>query len=114
VLFYVQLAQLQSLELDGMHEISHPAGVSEPWHGLCSSYVAMTRALNYADVAIRPDGDQWVVLDHANRWVSDRRYSRRSSAIRAGLLLARDTGGALWIGPRPRPSRVRSQSRRTH
>ena len=77
-------------------------------------YVAMTRALNYADVAVRPDGDQWVVLDHANRWASDRRYSRRSSAIRAGLLLARDTGGALWIGHRPRPSRVRNRSRRTH
>jgi len=77
-------------------------------------YVAMIRALNAADVAVRPDGDQWVVLDHANRWASDRRYSLRSSAIRAGLLLARDTGGALWIARRPRPSRVRARSRRTH
>lgn len=77
-------------------------------------YAAMTRVLNYADVAVRADGDEWVVLDHVNRWASDRRYSRRSSAIRAGLLLARATGGALWIGRRPRPTRVRSQSRRTH
>lgn len=77
-------------------------------------YVGMNRALNFADVAVRPDGDQWVVLDHANRWASDRRYSRRSSAIRAGLLLARDTGGALWVSRSPRPMRVNSQSSRTH
>lgn len=77
-------------------------------------YVGMIRALNYADVAVKPDGDQWVVLDHANRWASDRRYSKRSSAIRAGLLLARDTGGSLWVSRRLRTTRMRGQSRRTH
>lgn len=62
---------------------------------LCTT--AMMRALNFADVAIRADGDHWVVVDHADRCVLDQRFTDRVSAITLGLLVARQQGGAVWL-----------------
>lgn len=57
----------------------------------------MLRTLNFADVAVKPEGDQWVVVDHADRCVLEQRFSDRFSAISLGLLVARQQGGAVWI-----------------
>jgi hypothetical protein len=66
---------------------------------------AMTRSLNFADVAVRSEGGQWVVVDHADRRVLEQRFSDRFSAISLGLLVASQQGGAVWIdeldGPTP-------------
>lgn len=57
----------------------------------------MLRPLNFADVAVKPEGDQWVVVDHADRCVLEQRFSDRFSAISLGLLVARQQGGAVWL-----------------
>lgn len=57
----------------------------------------MLRPLNFADVAVRAEGDHWVVVDHADRPVLDQRFSDRFSAISLGLLVAHQQGGAVWI-----------------
>lgn len=57
----------------------------------------MLHPLNFADVAVRPEGDQWVVVDHADRCVLEQRFSDRFSAISLGLLVARQQGGAVWL-----------------
>ena len=61
------------------------------------SHPYMLRTLNFADVAVRPDGDHWVVVDHADRCVLDQRFPDRVAAISLGLLVARHQGGAVWI-----------------
>jgi hypothetical protein len=66
----------------------------------------MLRPLNFADVAVRAEGDHWVVVDHAERPVLDQRFSDRFAAISLGLLVANRQGGAVWLdtmaGGRPR------------
>ena len=57
----------------------------------------MLRPLNFADVAVRAEGDHWVVVDHADRPVLEQRFSDRFSAISLGLLVARRQGGAVWL-----------------
>lgn len=57
----------------------------------------MLRPLNFADVAVRAEGDHWVVVDHADRPVLEQRFSDRFSAISLGLLVAHQQGGAVWI-----------------
>lgn len=57
----------------------------------------MSRPLNFADVAVRAEGDHWVVVDHADRPVLDQRFNDRFSAISLGLLVAHQQGGAVWI-----------------
>ena len=57
----------------------------------------MLRPLNFADVAVRAEGDHWVVVDHADRKVLDQRFSDRFSAISLGLLVAHQQGGAVWL-----------------
>jgi hypothetical protein len=57
----------------------------------------MLRPLNFADVAVRSEGNHWVVVDHADRPVLDQRFSDRFSAISLGLLVAHQQGGAVWI-----------------
>jgi hypothetical protein len=57
----------------------------------------MLRTLNFADVAVRPEGDHWVVVDHADRTVLDQRFPDRFSAISLGLLVAHQQGGAVWL-----------------
>ncbi|HTV00210.1 MAG TPA: hypothetical protein VMF13_06725 [Luteitalea sp.] len=57
----------------------------------------MTRALNFADVAVRAQNGQWVVVDHADRCVLEQRFSDQVSAISLGLLVARQQGGAVFI-----------------
>ena len=57
----------------------------------------MLRPLNFADVAVRPEGDHWVVVDHADRPVLEQRFSDRFSAISLGLLVAHQQGGAVWL-----------------
>ncbi len=57
----------------------------------------MSRSLNYADVAVRAEGDQWIVVDHADRPLLDQRFSDRFAAISLGLLVARQQGGAVWL-----------------
>jgi hypothetical protein len=57
----------------------------------------MLRPLNFADVAVRPEGDHWVVVDHADRPLLDQRFSDRFSAISLGLLVAHQQGGAVWL-----------------
>ncbi len=57
----------------------------------------MLRPLNFADVAVRPEGDHWVVVDHSDRPLLDQRFSDRFAAISLGLLVARRQGGAVWI-----------------
>lgn len=57
----------------------------------------MSRPLNFADVAVRAEGDHWVVVDHADRPVLEQRFSDRFSAISLGLLVARQQGGAVWL-----------------
>ena len=57
----------------------------------------MLRPLNFADVAVRAEGDQWVVVDHADRPLLDQRFSDRFSAISLGLLVAHQQGGAVWL-----------------
>ena len=57
----------------------------------------MLRPLNFADVAVRPEGDHWVVVDHADRPVLDQRFSDRVAAISLGLLVAHQQGGAVWL-----------------
>ena len=68
----------------------------------------MTRALNFADVAVRSEGDQWVVVDHADRCVLEQRFSDRVSAISLGLLVARQQGGAVWIDEFDEPAPART------
>ena len=57
----------------------------------------MLRPLNFADVAVRAEGDHWVVVDHAERPVLDQRFSDRFSAISLGLLVAHRQGGSVWL-----------------
>jgi hypothetical protein len=57
----------------------------------------MLRPLNFADVAVRPEGDHWIVVDHSDRPLLDQRFSDRYAAISLGLLVARQQGGAVWI-----------------
>ena len=57
----------------------------------------MLRPLNFADVAVRAEGDHWVVVDHADRPVLDQRFSDHSAAISLGLLVAHQQGGAVWL-----------------
>ncbi len=57
----------------------------------------MFNALNFADVAVRAEGDRWVVVDHADRCLLDQRFSDRFAAISLGLLIARQQGGAVWL-----------------
>lgn len=57
----------------------------------------MLRPLNFADVAVRAEGDHWVVVDHDNLPVLDQRFPDRFSAISLGLLVAHQQGGAVWI-----------------
>ena len=57
----------------------------------------MLRPLNFADVAVRAEGDHWVVVDHADRPLLEQRFSDRFSAISLGLLVARQQGGAVWL-----------------
>ena len=57
----------------------------------------MLRLLNFADVAVRAEGEHWVVVDHADRPVLDQRFSDRFAAISLGLLVARQQGGAVWL-----------------
>ena len=64
----------------------------------------MSRSLNFADVAVRPEGGQWVVVDHADRRVLEQRFSDRFSAISLGLLVASQQGGALWIDELDEPA----------
>jgi hypothetical protein len=59
--------------------------------------MAMTPLLNFADVAVRSDGDHWVVVDHADRCVLEQRFSDRVGAIMLGLLVASQQGGAVWV-----------------
>jgi predicted transcriptional regulator with HTH domain len=58
---------------------------------------AMLRSLNFADVAVRAEGDGWIVVDHADRRLLEQRFSDRFSAISLGLLVARQQGGAVWL-----------------
>ncbi len=60
-------------------------------------HTAMLSVLNVADVAVRAEGDQWVVVDHADRRLLDHRFADRTSAISLGLLIARQQGGAVWL-----------------
>lgn len=64
----------------------------------------MTRSLNFADVAVRSEGGQWVVVDHADRRVLEQRFSDRFSAISLGLLVASQQGGAVWIDELDEPT----------
>jgi len=57
----------------------------------------MLRPLNFADVAVRPEGDHWIVVDHSDRPLLDQRFSDRFAAISLGLLVARRQGGAVWL-----------------
>jgi hypothetical protein len=57
----------------------------------------MLRPLNFADVAVRAEGDHWVVVDHADRPVLEQRFSDQFSAISLGLLVAHQQGGAVWL-----------------
>ena len=57
----------------------------------------MLRPLNFADVAVRAEGDHWVVVDHADRRVLEQRFADRFSAISLGLLVAHQQGGAVWL-----------------
>jgi hypothetical protein len=57
----------------------------------------MLRPLNFADVAVRAEGDHWVVVDHADRLLLEQRFPDRFSAISLGLLVARQQGGAVWL-----------------
>lgn len=67
-----------------------------------------TSALNAADVAVRAEDDQWVVVDHALRRVHDERFEDPQDAIDLGLFMARHQGGAVWLLPAaPRASRPR-------
>ena len=70
----------------------------------------MLRPLNFADVAVRAEGDHWVVVDHAERPVLDQRFSDRLAAISLGLLVAHQQGGAVWLDTmargRPRPAHL--------
>ncbi len=58
---------------------------------------AMLHALNFADVAVRAEGDHWVVVDHADRCLLEQRFPDRVAAISLGLLIARQQGGAVWL-----------------
>lgn len=70
----------------------------------------MSRPLNFADVAVRPEGDHWVVVDHSDRPLLDQRFSDRFSAISLGLLVAHQQGGAVWLDefgePAERPTHM--------
>ena len=72
----------------------------------------MLRPLNFADVAVRAEGDHWVVVDHAERPVLDQRFSDRFAAISLGLLVAHRQGGAVWLDQfeidLPRPSHMQT------
>jgi hypothetical protein len=74
----------------------------------------MSRPLNFADVAVRAEGDHWVVVDHADRPVLDQRFSDRFSAISLGLLVARQQGGAVWIDEMDETPRVPSHMQIFH
>ena len=71
----------------------------------------MLRPLNFADVAVKPEGDQWVVVDSADRCVLEQRFSDRFSAISLGLLVARQQGGAVWLD-QPAEQRMSAAMRR--
>ena len=59
--------------------------------------MTMLRTLNFADVAVRPEGDHWIVVDHSDRPLLEQRFSDRFSAISLGLLVAHRQGGAVWL-----------------
>lgn len=72
----------------------------------------MSSALNSTDVAVRAEGDQWVVVDHAFRRVHDERFGDPMDAIELGLFMARDQGGAVWL--LPATPRVRTNRHVSH
>ena len=60
-------------------------------------HAGMEHTLTFADVAVRPDGNYWVVVDYANRRLLGQRFQDPDAAITLGLLVARRQGGAVWI-----------------